>query len=977
MDTWNDRSGLPSNSVLDVLQDSHGYIWIASYDGLIRFDGRSFSVFTKEGNTGFDSNSARVLLSGPDGTLWIGTNTDGLFSYKDGVFRAWGKADGLTDLSVRTLAFDTSGRLWVGTPTGLSVMEGEGFKFFAAVEGIANFILPLSDGSMVVGSNKAGLWKTGTRGMEAMLVDPALTKSPFFAGFIDPRGQLWLGTGDGTIAVVKGNEVVRRINPAGLKGGTVKDFLLDSDGTMWVASDKGLFYGQGDDFKQHNEDNGLPNNSVTSLWKDREGSLWVGTERGGIAKFSPGKFLNITQREGLVGNAVNAVVEDAQGSLWVGSDQGLAFLPSARDPVATDPKRRKAVDKVLADLAKTRVRQIRLDKAGTLWFATYSDLGLYSFDGSVSRIIGPKDGLPVNRVRLSLEDSQGRLWIGTTAGLLMRDSGGNHLYGKTQGLRNEFILDVHEAADHRIWVGLDGGGVARLEDDGNFRSWTSAEGLVGNVVFRFFTDSGGRLWICTSDGLSLFDKGSFRNFRARDGLLSDSVYQMLQEPGGGKFWLVTSRGLAVMDPDTLLLSSGTIDRSAVQVMDRLDGLAGQPAANSWAFLNSHGIMYFPTIGGLSVYNPQSVTINRTPPPVLLESIAQDGRAERVPDGFWTLEPATQRLVFKYTALSMMVPLKVGFRYRLEGYDRQWISAANGERTAVYTNLGPGTYTFRVQAWNNDGVINEQGASTTFSVQPKLWQTVWFYLVVAVLLVGLGFALNLVRTRSITRRKAELERLVTERTEALNLEKQKSEALLLNVLPGPVAEELKQHGHAEPQVHADVAVMFADLVGFTEHSSAMSPGETIAELNILFGAFDDMASVHSCERIKTIGDAYLAVAGLDGGGSARDRAINLVRMAKDMLGFLEARRSMAPVSWQLRIGIHCGPVVGGVVGVKKYIYDIFGDSVNIASRMQAESMPGGITVSLDTARLIEGSFATDSQGLVAIKGKGDMELFTVR
>jgi ligand-binding sensor domain-containing protein/class 3 adenylate cyclase len=976
MDAWNDRSGLPSNSVLDVLQDNKGYIWIASYDGLIRFDGRSFTVFTKESATGFDSNSARVLACAKDGTLWIGTNTDGLFSYKDGTFHAYGKQEGLPDLSVRALGFDIFGKLWVGTAGGIAFLDGEGFRFFSAGDGIPSFFLPLSDGSMLVGSNKPGLWKTGAASLVPMLADQNLPKAAMFAAAIDAQNQLWLGAGDGTVLVVRGNEVVRRLEIPELKGSSVNRFLPDSDGTMWIASDKGLFYGSGDSYRRFSEDNGLPNNSVTALVRDREGSFWAGLARGGVVKFSPGKFFNLTQLDGLAGNAVNAVMEDQYGSLWVASDQGLAFFPDKTDPYAADPLRKKAVDKVLADLGKIRVRQIRLDRRNVLWFATYSDWGLYTFDGQRSASITQKDGLPVNRVRLSLEDSQGRLWVGTTAGLVLRDAAGFRTFGKAQGLRTEFILDVHEDAAKNIWVGLDGGGMARWEANGGFTSWTTTEGLVGNVVFRFFTDSKDRLWICTSDGLSLFEDGKFTNFGARDGLLSDSVYQMLQEPMGGKFWLVTSRGLAVMAPDTLILSTGTINRSTVRVLDRLDGLAGQPTANSWAFRNARGMLYFPTIGGLSVYNPQSVSPNPIPPPVYLESISQDGMARNVPAAGWTVQPGTQRVIFKFTALSFMVPQKVGFRYRLEGYDSQWIGTGTGERSAVYTNLPPGDYIFRVQAWNNDGVVNEAGAATSFTVAPSFWQTIWFYLACAIALVGLGFGLNLVRTRAITRRKAELERLVTERTDALNLEKQKSEALLLNVLPATVAEELKTTGHAEPQEHADVAVLFADLVGFTEISSGMTPAQTIAELNMLFSTFDDIVGLNGCERIKTVGDAYLAVAGLDGSGSARDRATRLVRAAREMLLFLENRRGQATVPWQLRIGIHCGPVVGGVVGVKKYIYDIFGDTVNTASRMQTESQPGRTTVSARTAELLGPGFPLESRGQIQIKGKGGMELFFV-
>lgn len=988
MDHWNDRSGLPSNSVLDVLQDKQGYIWLASYDGLIRFDGRSFNVFTKESRNGFNSNSARVLEVDKDGTLWVGTNTDGLFSWRNGIFKSYGKEEGLPDLSVRALGFDIFGKLWVGTASGIAVANGESFKFFAAGEGISTFLLPLSDGSMLTGSNKPGLWKTGASGLEPWPGPEAagspeaelIGSTPFSSAYIDQKNQLWLGTVSGKLLVIKGNELIETIEPENLKGGTVKKFLADRDGTLWVATDKGLFYGDQNGLETYNETNGLPNNSVTSLYQDREGSLWTGTERGGIVKFSPGKFVNITQREGLKGNAVNTVLEDSFGSLWVGSDQGLSYLPSSTDPYVDEKSpRRKAVDQVLSDIGNARIRQIRSEGSGELAFSTYSDFGLYLFDGSASTSITQKEGLPVNRVRLSLKDKAGRLWVGTTAGLWMNE--GPVVYGKKNGLPIDFVLDIHEDAAGTIWIGLDGAGLARRESDGTFKVWTTADGLAGNVVFRIFSDSRGTLWICTSDGLSIMqDDGTFKNIHSTDGLISDSIYQILADPGNGKFWLITSRGLAVLDPELLKShQAGTLlDKSAIRVLNRLDGLAGQPAANSWAHVNKLGVIFFPTVGGLSVYNPQSINLNPTPPPVYLESVLLDGVAARseTPGAPITVSPGTQRITFQFAALSFMIPQKVGFQYRLEGYDKTFLPSL-GERSAVYTNLPPGSYRFHVQAWNNDGVINEAGATVDLQVDPYFYQTPVFYILISVFLFALGFIINFTRTRVIVKRKAELERLVTVRTDALNLEKQRSDALLLNVLPPDVAEELKVKGSAEPKVHAGVSVMVIDLVGFTEKSARLSPAKTINELNTIFGAFDEIMDRHGCERVKTVGDAYLAAAGLSiktYPEQEKTGALKIAAACLEILGWLKNHQRHSTLGWEVRVGIHTGPVVGGVVGIQKYIFDIFGDTVNTAFRMQTESVPGRATLSAKTASLLREGFDLENRGELSVKGKGSMELW---
>jgi len=420
-----------------------------------------------------------------------------------------------------------------------------------------------------------------------------------------------------------------------------------------------------------------------------------------------------------------------------------------------------------------------------------------------------------------------------------------------------------------------------------------------------------------------------------------------------------------------------VDRSAFRVLDRLDGLAGQPSSNSWAFRNSQGVLYFPTIGGLSIYNPQSVSRNPTPPPVYLETLRFDDTTQSA--GASAVVPAgTRRVVFQFAALSFMVPQKVGFQYRLEGYDTHWIPSG-GERTAVYTNLPPGDYRFSVRAWNNDGVVNETGATIQLKVEPRFFETPWFLALAAGLLVGSGFLVNVVRLRAISRRKKELERQVAERTEALTLEKQKSESLLLNVLPPRVAEELKRQGRAEPQVRGGVTVLFADLVAFTETVAQLSPAQTIEELNDLFGAFDAIAAQHGAERIKTIGDAWLAVAGLsdpEGENSDRAGAEKLAAVAQEILRYLKERRTRSTFAWQVRMGLHTGTVVGGVVGNKKYIYDIFGDTVNTASRMQSEAAPDTVVLSETTAQLLAERWPSTSRGPCQVKGKGVMELYVL-
>jgi ligand-binding sensor domain-containing protein/class 3 adenylate cyclase len=977
MTVWTDREGLPSDTILDVVQDSSGYIWLASYDGLVRFDGEKFSVLSPQ-DGGFDGRSARVLECANDGSLWVGTNTKGLYVLKDGAFAHYGTEEGLPDLSVRSIAFDGDGRAWIGTANGVSRLDGG--RFVSAVAsgsesfGIANFLLPLQDGTVVVGSNLPGLWLITPRGAEKYLAKQGVGSWSFSAAFLDRSGQLWLGTSSGQILRVSRNEIRETISIDYLKGSSVNAFYADSDGTLWVATDRGIVSLRGSSISNFSEINGLPGNVVSALCRDREGNLWVGTERGGLIKFSPGKFVNTSKRDGLISDAVNAVTEDSFRSVWVATDEGVSFFPSEKDPYRAGGSRRASVDAIVKKMNGVRVRQIRMERDGSLFFATYSDDGLLVLapDGGVSSFT-KKNGLPTNRVRFSFRTSKGDLWVGTTAGPVLYSGDRVIPFGPDSGLPNLFILCVMEDAEGNIWLGTDGGGVSRYNGS-SFRTMTTAEGLSGNVVFRIFRDSKDRLWFCSSEGLNLYADGKFHRADNPIGVEGQSVFEVLED-FSNRLWIVTGRRVVVVSADDLASAAnqGYVIPGS-RSYDRLDGLAGQLSANAWAYMNDMGIVYLPTLKGLSTYNPQSVQLNLLPPPVLLEKLLVDGAP--VDPGKKPVEIAagSKRITFYYTALSFVVPQRVRFQYKLEGYDAEWMSSGVN-REIAYTNLPPGKYTFRVKAENNDGVINETGAELPFRMRPFFWQTLPFYLACGFLLVCSGFIVAAMRGWRLERRARELDALVHERTRELAFEKEKSDTLLLNVLPPAVAEELKNTGRATPLVYRDTAVLFADIVGFTPWSATMQPDEIIRELNEIFTAFDEIMGKFGCERIKTIGDGYLACCGLPVADA--ECALKLVRAGIEMLDYIERRKNTNPHRLEIRVGVNSGAIVGGVVGVKKYIFDVFGDTVNTAFRLEGLSVPMGLTVSADVAEAVRGEFTLLERPGRLVKGKGLMPSFYVR
>lgn len=218
------------------------------------------------------------------------------------------------------------------------------------------------------------------------------------------------------------------------------------------------------------------------------------------------------------------------------------------------------------------------------------------------------------------------------------------------------------------------------------------------------------------------------------------------------------------------------------------------------------------------------------------------------------------------------------------------------------------------------------------------------------------------------------RELTEANRIIREEKERSERLLLNVLPARVAEELKRTGKTTPELFENVTVLFSDLVNFTAVSAALTPETLIGELNALFTQFDRIITENGCERIKTIGDAYLAVCGMPAPNPGH--AGNILRAALHMMRWLEERNTASPLKWRLRIGVHSGPVMGAVVGIQKYIYDVFGDTINTASRMESHSEPMKINVSETTRRLGGDAFTFLERPPVEVKGKGSQNMYFV-
>jgi ligand-binding sensor domain-containing protein/serine phosphatase RsbU (regulator of sigma subunit) len=754
LDIWTTDEGLPSNSVLEVLQTSDGYLWLGTYNGLARFDGVEFSVFSQANTHALKSNGIWTLAEDKEGVLWIGTNGGGLAQYKNQAFKSYQTKDGLPGEIVKSLHVDAAGQLWIGTDKGLCVREGERFRKIEAPE-VADIqidaIISDAGGNLWIGTNGKGLVKF--RNGKYTAIKSAADKEIKFVHSLErmPDSSIWVGTKAGLFQVRK-DEFTVYTTEEGLPNESINALHVDPVGTLWIGTDDGLVRRTGNKFDIYPHGNGFLSNKIDHIITDMEGNLWIATYRGGLMRLKQGKFITFGTSEGLSHNVVNAIVQSADGKIWVGTDEGLNKL---------DETNAVSAEKIAA-VQKERVRGLCAGKDGSVWAATYK--GLYHMlpDGK-TKLLTEADGLCNNYTRCVFEASDGALWIGTRNGLNRYFQGQFTTFTRKEGLTNDFILSINQGKNGELLIGTDGGGLNIYNSStGKFKGITTKEGLPANIIFSVYEDSAGTRWICSNGGLTRISAGNMTTYSARNGLGSDAIFQMLEDKQGF-CWMTSNDGVIRIEKKQLEdYAEGRIERLRSLLYGKNDGMkTNECTGTSLGCQDRRGRLWFPTLHGVAKIDPARIKMNVKPPPVVLERLIVDSLPILIKD-YLQLEAGSKKIEFHYAGLSYVSSEQVKFRYQLVGFDEKWVEAGT-QRKAFYTNLAPGDYIFRVIACNNDGFWNDKGFSIAFHLKPHFYQTWWFYVLVSVLSVAGGYAFYRWRVAALERAKRKLEAIVAERT----------------------------------------------------------------------------------------------------------------------------------------------------------------------------------------------------------------------
>jgi signal transduction histidine kinase/ligand-binding sensor domain-containing protein len=717
--SWQIEQGLPQNSVSAMVQDHEGYLWLATYNGLARFDGVRFTIFDTANTPEFHDSRIMSLFEDKDGVLWIGHETGSLTKLDHGKFTDVKLPDDWPGGPVLGIGTDKDGVLWLLNYGGtLCSMNGD--KFYAASVaqglGVPSITQDDQDTLWVVRNGLLGSLRIGK-------LQPWLPDGQPDLRYVERvcacrSGGLWL-LGGGRVMKWPGHGPVQDLGAAPWGPLYITALIETESGDLLAGTEDGLYLWSPDgSYRSFNDHNELTHNWVCCLTEDREGDIWVGTGGGGLDELRVRTVEMVKAPDDWQGHAVLAVTTNATGGLWLGTEGGgLYQFNGFEAKSATETN----------GLSNDYIWSTWEDNQSNLWVGTWAN-GLYRRQDGIfqelTNAVAPSEG-----VRALFHDDQG-MWIGTPDGLIRYANG---VFTNVTGSAGLILPDVRDIAEDQagtIWFGMSGGGLGRIHN-GNITQFLREDGLPSDFVWSLLTDSDGTLWIGTFDGgLCRLRDGKFSTITVQQGLPSDVICHIADD-GNGNLWMSSYGGIFRVSKDELnKCADGKIAAVNCLFFDEANGLATLECSGGFqpsGCRTDDGLLWFPTIKGLAVIDPSKIKPNPYPPPVYIEEMMVDDQPVlNGPASLASVQvpPGKHRLEIRYTGLSLVSPERVQFKYQLEGLEPNWENVGT-RRVAYFSYLKPGKYKFHVIARSNDGVWNNTGAVLTLTVIPWFWQTWWF------------------------------------------------------------------------------------------------------------------------------------------------------------------------------------------------------------------------------------------------------------
>ncbi|MFH0991577.1 MAG: two-component regulator propeller domain-containing protein [bacterium] len=748
--SWSTKDGLPNNKIKTMCQTRDGYVWFGTQEGLVRFDGVRFETFDQKNTPAFTHNEIISIVEDSTGILWIGTirglvkyfhgvftpvpadpsigvficNTlfldhngnlligsrVGLLTVRNGMVAVSPAHQNLKDLTVTALTEDQQGTLWVGTNVGLKVLRG-GELHDVPIQGFPRSIIIYAlclgkDQTLWVGTAEGLYFLRNSKNRQCEKLSE-ISSSLIHSLYTDRTGSVWIGTEKNGLYRFMDGSLENLSSREGLSAVHILSLMEDHEGNIWAGTYyhgvNKLWRGK---FESYSTPEGLAGPQVWSIFEGRGGSFWIGTETG-LSHWKNGVITNYTTQDGLLNNQIRSVYVDSRGKLWIGMRKGLSQFNGRTFKNYTTQN----------SLTYEYVRGLTEDFEGNLWVA-YAEGGIDRLrNGRFENL--EKEGIPATRIRVVYRGRDNTMWAGYSSGLARWQKGKTTLYDARNGIPSD-VFAIYEDDDRTVWLGTFGDGLFRLKGDKIFR-YTSQDGLFDDTIYQILEDDDRHLWMSSNKGVFRISRKSLNEFADKN------------------------------TPEIICIGYGTADGMRSSECNGNSQPAGIRA--------SDGKMWFPTTNGVAILNPDDIPLNSVPPPVKIESISIDNQRIPLTQKILVL-PGYSYLEIHYTGLSFIVSEKILFKFKLEGFNKEW-KEVGMRRAAYFTNIPPGEYTFRVQARNSDGYWNEQGASLQIELEPYFYQTTWFSLLCVVVVLATVGGIYRARVMVLKRREEELQTRVNE------------------------------------------------------------------------------------------------------------------------------------------------------------------------------------------------------------------------
>jgi class 3 adenylate cyclase len=974
--------------VWDIEEGNNGLLYFGGTEGVLEFDGTNWRKIDNGGRFSIHS-----LSKDEEGTIWFGSYS-GLFGYLQTNPNGQHKPvllneqlpDTLPTLSAIFSIISTSSYLWVQTPNRVLLREKGRFRQINASGSITSY----SNQHKHPGSWAEGLW----------YVEKGIGLCRYREGRID--------TVPGTAALSSQRSYLS---------------FHEKDKLTWFVHEKGTY-----DINPAFPDRGISPSQcmgtntpilsrflIRSLQLMPDGTLIFGNESGGITQYFPewDQMISIEETDGLVGDRVSRVFMDSKGAVWVGSGSGVSRLdypsPLRRIPSPPNGQGSSFYSRDYRGKIYTTDNKALYERAAFERFSRIQDMDRSAFclspfagklyastaygliNTTTQKIIENSASFLQFPFRYPLDTSI--VFYGTITGPIpiFKESKNDFSFvGVVKGSKfNSRWLVIDQQGT--FWTATQASGIHRfrlnpeLDSLVDYRFYDARDGLPENpnyIVYLLQGQNGQeKVVVTTPDGLYKYDA-------ATDRFVIDDAFDLINHQGfthplnqrpDGRIYFQQNGEKGILYPKP---EGGY----------RMEKRAFAPLKGIWTeyfFESKKKVALLGTTSGTYVYDPDSRYDFAQPYSVLIRKVFTSDSLLSIKQE--NLDPNRGRLFsadFKSLSFSFAAPFysqpeKTEYSYLLEGFDEEWSDWSSDQRKE-YTNLSHGTYVFRVRARNIYGTVSES-APWTFTVKTPWHQTWWAWVSYGVLLILGVIGLVNWRTRALVRRKEILEQIVKKRTEEIQEQKKeiekerdRSDELLLNILPRETADELKREGKSQARHFPEVTVLFTDFKDFTKISEELSPETLVSEIHTCFTAFDQIIQKYRLEKIKTIGDSYMAAAGLPLANP--NHAVQMVNAALDirdwMQEYKEDRIKQGKTFFEIRLGLNSGPVVAGIVGVKKFAYDIWGDTVNLAARLEDASEVGKVNISENTYQEVKDHFQCEPRGKIEAKNKGLVDMYFV-